>query len=758
MTAKAKYIGHDITHPQIWDKALGKAIFAADMVPAECLVLKAVRAGRHHAEILSIDTSAAERIPGVVRVFTAKDIPGRNTVGIINKDHPVLAEGKIRSMADAVALVAAETEEAAQAGCRAVKVEYRDLPAILNPSDALKDGAPPIHKDGNLLFNRIVKKGDVDAGFARAANVVEKEYRTQAVEHCPMEPDAGFGYIDDDGALAIVVCTQNPHFDQGEVCAVFDLPPEKVRIIQAVTGGGFGSKLDISVQCFIAAALYHLKRPAKYLYNKEESFLATGKRHPMWIRVKTGVDGDGKLVACSCHIVADGGAYGSYGIAVVTRAAVHATGPYEVPNVDVSAKEVYTNNLFAGAMRGFGTPQIAFAYEAQMDMHARALGLDPVEIRLRNALKPGCRTATGQLLRDSLGLPDCLRAVRPHYDEAMAAWVKEAPSEPTRRRGVGIGAMWYGCGNTAAANPAGAQVEIDDSGKVTLFTGAADIGQGSSIVLLQLAGEVLGLHPDEFRLVSADTRYTTNAGATSASRQTYISGNAVVQAAAGLADALKAKAAEALGVDAGEIELADGAAVAGNGKKASFAELAKGLSERRYEGFFDPDTTPLDPATGQGNPYGTYAFACQMAQVEVDVLTGEVDVVRVVAAHDVGRAVSPANLAGQIAGGIGIGQGYALMEEFVTGSTESLTDYHIPTVCDMPEVVPIIVESAEPSGPFGAKGIGEPALVPTAPAIVAGIEMALGVRIYELPANLERVLDASRQAGWFDIFSPCKGP
>lgn len=754
--SEAKYIGKNLIHPRIWEKARGDALFAADTCPDDALVLKALRAGRYHAEIVSIDYSEAEKMPGVVRIFTAKDIPGRNAVGIINKDHPILAEGKIRSLADAVALVAAETEEAAQAAVKAIKVEWKELPALLTPQEALKDDAPAIHEKGNLLFRRAVIRGDVEEAFAKAAHVVENDYYTPCIEHCYMEPDAGYGYVDEDGALAVVVCTQNPHYDLGDMAALMDLPEEKIRIIQAVTGGGFGSKLDISVQGFICIALYHLKRPVRYFYNKEEAFLATGKRHPMWIKMKTAVDQDGKLTACRARIIEDGGAYGSYGIAVATRAAVHATGPYEVPNADIEALEVYTNNLFCGAMRGFGTPQVAFAYETQLELHAKALKLDPIEIRLRNALKPGAVTATGQELEHSLGLPDCLNEVKPYYDQAVNEWAKEKPSGPTRRRGVGVGAMWYGVGNTAAQNPSTAQIKLDLDGQVTLFTGCADIGQGSSLVLLQVAGEILGLHPDKFKLVSADTKYTTNAGASSASRQTYISGNAVCGAANGLADMLLTRAVDRLKVAKDKLELVEGTVRSKNdpSKCLTFAELAKSIHHLGlplvWSGYFDPVTTPLDPVDGHGIPYATYAFACQMAQVEVDVLTGEVDVIKIVAAHDVGRAISPINLDGQIAGGVAIGQGFALTEEFEVGSTESLKDYHLVTTTDMPEVVPIIVESAEPSGPFGAKGIGEPALVPTAPAILNAIEMALGSRIYALPASLERVLEASREAGWFD--------
>lgn len=750
-----KYIGHDHIHPRIWEKARGKALYAADLIPSDALILKVLRAGRHHAEIVSIDTSEALAMPGVAGVFTSADIPGRNLMGIINKDHPVLAKDKIRSTADAVALVAAETEEIAEAAVKAIKVEWNDLPAILNADDALADGAPLIHENGNVLFARPMKRGDVAAAFASACHVVENEYQTPCIEHCYMEPDAGYGFIDDEGALAIVVCTQNPHYDRGDVAALMALPEEKVRIIQAVTGGGFGSKLDLSVQGLIAVALYHLKRPVALCYSREEAFLATGKRHPIKIKMKTGVDKDGRLVAMKASFIADGGAYGSYGIAVVTRAAVHATGPYEIPNIDVEALEVYTNHTFRGAMRGFGTPQAAFASETQLDMHAEALGLDPLEIRLLNSLKAGSTIGTGQVLKAGVGLVECLEAVKPHYHEAMNAWMKEAPSSPTRRRGVGVGAMWYGVGNTAAQNPATAQIELDLEGGLTLYTGCADIGQGSSLVFLQLAGEILGVVPEAFKLVSADTRYTTNAGATSASRQTYISGNAVCKAASDLADMLLTRAVDRLKTPKDKLELADGTVRVrdDHDKCLTFKQLAKSLHHfglpLKWSGYFDPDTTPLDEL-GQGTPYGAYAFACQMVQLEVDVLTAEVEVIRVVAAHDVGRAISPVNLAGQICGGVAMGLGFALLEEFEPGSTESLKDYHLFTATDMPEVVPIIVECPEPSGPFGAKGIGEPALVPTAPAAAGALYMAIGRRLFQLPANLERVMTACKEAGWDD--------
>jgi CO/xanthine dehydrogenase Mo-binding subunit len=405
-------------------------------------------------------------------------------------------------------------------------------------------------------------------------------------------------------------------------------------------------------------------------------------------------------------------------------------------------------------IRRVSVEQIAFAHESQIDLHAQDLGLDSLELRLRNCLRPGSTTATGQVLSASVGIGDCLAALEPHYKEALRTWAAK-PAAPHERNGIGVGAMWYGIGNTGVQNPSTARVEMDLDGAVTLYTGCADIGQGSSTVLSQITAEVLGLEPRAIRLVTADTRFTANAGATSASRQTYISGNAVKQAAEQLADVLRTEAADKLRAAAAALVFdAGGIAVAGKpDRRVAFAELARRIQAKggllAWQGCFDSQTVPLDPENGQGVPYATYAFAAQLALVSVDVLTGEVRVKKIVAAHDVGKAIHPENVIGQICGGIAMGLGFALMEEFEPGQTASMKDYHIPTCADTPEVVPIIIEAAEPTGPFGAKGEGEPALIPTAPAILNAIAEALGVRIYALPANLERVLAASIAAGHF---------
>ncbi len=750
-------IGQSIARFGAVEKVMGTARYCADIEIDSALTLRALRSGRPHAEIVRVDITPAMAVEGVVRIFTAADIPGSNLMGIINKDQPLLMQDKVRSISDPVALVAAESEAAAEEALAAIQVEYRDLPAVTDPEDALAAQAPQIHKKGNLLVKRVIKKGDAEAAFETCASIVEQCYRTPHIEHCYMEPDAGIGFVDEAGTLVIHASTQNPHYDHKEVVSLLGVEDDDVRIIQAVTGGGFGSKLDLNVQGFIGLALYHLKRPVRYVYSREEAFLATAKRHPLIIRMKTGANAEGRLVAMKTDIICDTGAYGSYGMAVASRSAVHATGPYAIEHVDIISRCVYTNTPFCGAMRGFGAPQMAFAHESQMDLHALDLGLDPLDFRLRNAVRIGAETATGQTLEASVGIQACLDAVAPHYANARSGWAMET-TDVYKRRGVGIGAMWYGIGNTGVQNPSTARVAMSPAGEVTLFTGCADIGQGSTTILSQMVAETLGLNPEEIRVVSADTKHTTNAGATSASRQTYISGNAVKDATDKLADVLLTEAVNrlrspksSLVFENGHIAVADGQAT--EKKHIALAQLARRIHDKggtlTWQGYFDPETIPLDPETGQGVPYATYAFACQMACVEVDVLTGMVRVEKIVAAHDVGKAIHPENVVGQICGGTAMGIGLAVMEEFATGATASLKDYHIPTIADMPDIVPIIIESPEPSGPFGAKGVGEPALIPTAPAILNGLANAIGQRIYQLPANLERVLAAAIQSGLF---------
>jgi CO/xanthine dehydrogenase Mo-binding subunit len=549
-----------------------------------------------------------------------------------------------------------------------------------------------------------------------------------------------------EGKIVVEVCTQNPHYDQSDLARLLGVPPERIRVIQTETGGGFGKKLDLSVQPYLALAAYHLKRPVRMAYTREESFLGTAKRHALWIDYESGMDAQGKLTAVKVDILGDSGAYASYGFAVCMRAAVHATGPYEVPHVLVNSRMVYTNNPWAGAMRGFGVPQVAFAHEGQMDGLADLLGLDPLELRLRNCLQTGSTTATGQVLKAGVGIGDCLRRLEKIY----RAWQPRVRSDGRFLRGLGMGAMYYGIGNTGVSNPSTAQMEFSPSGEVVVYTGAAEIGQGSDTVLAQMAAHYFGLPLEQVRLVRGDTERTTSAGASSASRQTYISGNAVLAAARDLERILKEGAAEKWKCTTEEITL-DGLEMKGPGGTAVpvteiVSRLARQGREAKGEGHFDPPVTVLDHASGQGDPYASYAFAAQLASVEVDTVSGLVRVPRVAAAHDVGRAIHRRAVRGQIAGGIVMGVGFATMEEFIPGKTDNFREYHMPTMADAPRITPLIIESREPTGPYGAKGVGEPSLIPTAPAIANGASRALGVRMTRLPLSLERVMEALEKA------------
>ncbi|PIV20400.1 MAG: aldehyde oxidase [Deltaproteobacteria bacterium CG03_land_8_20_14_0_80_45_14] len=738
-----KQVGIEIPKVDVIEKALGEAKYGADLPFRGPLHLKVLRSPKPHAKIVRIEMDEALRVPGVEGVFTAKDIPGKNLVGTINKDQPILASGRVRYIGDPVALIAAKTEEVAEEAVKKLVVVYEDLPSVFHPEEALQPYAPLIHEKGNLLLEFHVIKGDVQRGFKEAEVIVEETYTTTWVDHAYLEPDAGISYLDEEGRITVVCPTQNVHYDQKEMASALSLPLDQVRVIQCATGGGFGGRLDITVQCLLALAVFHLKKPVKIIYSREEVFQVTSKRHPLRIRYKSGAKKDGTLTAVEVDILGDTGAYASYGATVAIRSAVHATGPYQVPNVKVRSRMVYTNNPWSGAMRGFGVPQMAFAHESQMDLLAQALKMDPIEIRLKNSLRVGSETATGQTLMASVGIGETLKKVKEWRDRGAIS--KNDSKKPFIKKGIGIGSMWYGIGNTGIANPSTAQMEIGPNGEIRLFTGVADIGQGSDTILLQIASEGIGISLKEIRLIRADTALTTDAGATSASRQTYISGNAILSAIKNLKQEAIKEASQLLNLDEKDLFFEEGKVKSRTCLTTSIPikEVAKRCGKiLKGEGRFDPETTRLDPETGQGAPYATYAFATHLAEVEVDTETGKVKVNRVIASHDVGKAIHPMNVIGQIMGGVAMGTGFALMEEFVPGETTSFVNYLIPTSKDIPEVIPIIVEEEEPTGPFGAKGVGEPALIPSAPAILNAIADAIGQRIYHLPANLERVLEA----------------
>lgn len=740
-------IGVNISKVDALDKVLGASRYGGDLSIPDLIHLKVVRSTVPHAKIIGIETGEALKVKGVEKIFTAKDIPGKNRIGVIQKDQPVLASDRVRYVGEPIALIAAKTIEGAEEACQKVKVMYEEFPFIKTSEEALQLFAPSIHEKGNLLIEFNLIKGDVQIGFKEAEVIIEKTYTTTWVDHAYLEPDGGIAFWDEEERLTVLCPTQNVHYDQREVASFLDLPLEKVRIIQPTTGGAFGGRLDITIQCFLALAAFHLKRPVRLVYTREEVFQVISKRHPLKIRYRSGARKDGRLSAVEVDILGDTGAYASYGSTVAIRAAVHATGPYQVPHVRVRSRMAYTNNPWSGAMRGFGVPQIAFAHESQMDLLAKALKMDPLEIRKINALQVGSETATGQVLMASVGIQKTLDKIEEWKNKILP--YRLDPKRPFVRRGIGIGSMWYGIGNTGIANPSTAQIELSPEGEIKLYIGVADIGQGSDTALLQIASEGFGVELNEIQLIRADTSATTDAGATSASRQTYITGNAILKAIENLKREVLKEASSLLNEEEGDLFVEEG--FVKHRQKFCLALPIQEVARRarrtiRGEGYFDPETTRLDPKTGQGNPYATYAFATHLAEVEVDIETGKVRVLRIIATHDVGRAIHPKNVIGQIIGGVAMGVGFALMEEYIPGKTISFVNYLIPTSKDVPEIIPILIEDREPSGPFGAKGVGEPALIPSAPAILNAIADAIGERIYDLPANLERVLEAVQKS------------
>ena len=729
-------------------KVAGLEVYGADAVPADALWLRVVRSPHASARFTLGDLEAVRRAnPGLMRVLTVRDVPF-NGFGIYPdiKDQPVLADGLVRYRGEAVLALVGAREAVLRLRDDTLPIAWTLLPPVSNIDAARAVDAALVQADkpGNLLLDGGVRRGDVDAAFAQAAATAEIVIETPFVEHAYIEPEAGWARRVGE-RLEIHVSTQTPYMDRDEVASVMRLRPAQVRIVPTACGGGFGGKLDQSVQPLVALAAWLLDRPVACVYTRPESMMATTKRHPARIRARFGAMPDGRLSACDVDAVFDTGAYASWGPTVANRVPVHAMGPYAVPNVRTWGAALFTNNPPSGAFRGFGVPQAAIAHEAAMDSLADQLGIDRLEFRHRNALRVGDATATGQRLEHSAGLVACLDALWPHWRRALdtTARFNADAHNTSRRRGVGIGCMWYGIGNTSMSNPSTMRVGLARDGALTLYSGAVDIGQGSNTIMTQIAADALGLSMARFRLVAGDTDLTADAGKTSASRQTFVSGKAAELAGSDLRRHILrlANAGEqaTLALKGTVLAVSDGDAV----RRIELADLpaVSGDDVLVGEGTFDPPTTPLD-ADGQGIPYATYAFAAQIAEVDVDLELGTTKVLRVVAAHDVGRAINPMQVEGQIEGGIAQGLGLALMEEYLPGRTENLHDYLIPTVGDMPAIETILIEDREPLGPSGAKGVGEPGLVPTAPAILGAIDHATGARMTRVPVLPHRLLAA----------------
>ena len=743
-------IGHSIPRIDARDKVTGAALYSGDLTMPGMLHMKILFAGRPHARVVSIDTSKAEAFPGVVAVFTAKDVPV-NEYGLQRPDQPVLCgpalaplypsiskcgnggmkEGQseghdiVRFVGDQVAAVVAETEKAAEAAAKLIAVEYEDLPVVTDAVAAMQPGAPLVHPefgDSNVCVHDRIRKGDVEAGFAKADVIVESEYFTPVQEHAYLQPEAGLAYLDEEGRVTVKAGGQWTHTDRAQVAHALGLPDEQVRVIYPAIGGAFGGREDMSVQIALGLAAWKLKRPVKIIWSRKESILGHGKRHPMRLRAKWGATKDGKLVAAESEIIADGGAYMYTTNKVLGNATITSSGPYSMPNVKTDVYGVYTNNIPAAAFRGFGAPQALFMAEMQMSKLAEKLGMDPVEFRWRNALRQGDTLNVGTPVPGPVSVVQVIEAAHDRFGWSKKqspvishqSWLGSTqPSPVVRGRGFACGFKNVGFSFGYQEN-SWARVELhgkNEIERVVAWHAGAEVGQGTHTVMVQMVAEAVGVPVEKVTLMTSDTVNMGNPGSSSASRMTFMAGNAL--------------------------------------KGAGEAALAKWNAEEHpaiaeYT-FLGSKTTPFDKETGYATPNIAYAYVAQAVEVEVDTETGFVKVLRVVSADDVGRAINPALVEGQIEGGVVQAQGYALLENFLTKDgyvlTDQLSTYLIPTILDIPDVVePVIIEVPDPIGPWGARGLGELPFLPLAPAIAAAVHDATGVWFDDFPLTPERVL------------------
>jgi selenium-dependent xanthine dehydrogenase len=719
-------------------KVTGAHRFGADHRREGELHAVAVWSAHPHADLLSLDTSRALALEGVVAVLTAEDVPGQNAHGIIIPHQPVFVApgGRIRSISDVLALVVAESEALARAATEMVVAEYRLLEGVFTPREALKPGAPILHpprpgdEPSNVMYGTHVEKGSVEAAMAGADIVLEGCFRTPFIEHAYLEPEAGRAEIDDDGVVTVKMASQAVAFHHRGVSAVLDQPLEKVRLVHVSPGGGFGARNDLSLHPYLALAAFQCRRPVKMVLTRAESLRFHTKRHAMEHTVRLAADRDGQIVALTCDILADTGAYSSAGIPVLDQATLFATGPYDIANVRIKGLSVYTNNVACGAMRGFGIPQSAFAVESLMDDLAVRLGMSPFKLRRLNGLKVGSSTATGQVLKSSVPYLETLDLVEGALAEAERTL---PPPAPGHKRGVGVASCYKNVGlGLGLPEPTGVGIDLTAEGRILVRFGGAELGQGADTVVAQMAAQALRVPYALVDILSCDTARTPDGGITSASRTTFMSGNAVIEAAPLFLERLHA-------------------AMPGTTPttRETLAELAKLLQEKQKvlsvdHVYIPPPTFALEAAgEAESTKFISFSYATQAAIVDVDKTSGEVFVRKMIAVHDVGHTINPHGAQGQIEGSCLMGLGYAISEEFVLDrgylATDTLAKVGIPVMQDAPPIDVRLLEDPDPLGPYGAKGIAEAAAIPTAPAILNAVYHATGVRIRQLPATPDRV-------------------
>jgi CO/xanthine dehydrogenase Mo-binding subunit len=734
-------------------KVTGRAKFAADYNAVHQLYGKVLRSEYPHARILSIDSSNAKQLDGVEAVLTAQDIPGEKVIGIVVKNQAILAMDKVRYLGDGVALVAARSKEIAETALKLIKVDYEPLPVVSDPEAALEADAPKIHGADNVFVHHKVRKGDLAAGFAQADFILERRFRTPCIEHSYLEPEAVLAEPAEQGGVVLTGSVQNLFSSRRSVAAALKLDLNRVEIIQATLGGSFGGKDEVMTSMCCRAALLALAtgKPVKMVNGREESMLESYKRHPYVLYYKWGAKQDGSITAMEIKCIADGGAYASMSPFVTWRSVVQATGPYYCENVKADIFAVYTNNNYTGAMRGFGSPQVNFAIESMMDELGETVGKDPLEIRQQNGFRDGAVTATQQRLTHKVSLAEVLTKAADTAD-FQAKWKKyRALSAAPQKRGIGLACSYRGVSLGAEGmDAAGAIVSVQTDGSVIVSSGITDMGQGAQTQMSQIAAEVLGLSMDRIRFLNTNTSRVPDSGPTVASRGTIMGGSAAKKAAEIVRTTLVAVGAEMVKTAPDDCDLADNHLVKKrSGKRlASFAEVAAECFRRGKPmyglGWHKAPPTSWHEEEGNGEAYFTFVYGANVAEVEVDTETGKVNVLGFVSCHDVGRAINRNTVLGQFYGGVAMGLGYGLLEEFdykeAVPSQLNFDEYLIATSMDVPPIKGIIVENADATGPFGAKSVGEPTNEIAAPAIINAICNATGKRIREIPATLERVL------------------
>lgn len=733
---KTVVIGQTVRRIDALGKVTGETPYPGDIDIEGQLWMKIRFSDRAHARVLAIDTAEAEALPGVAGIFTAKHVPV-NEYGLVTKDQPVLCgpgstipgADIVRCYMDMVAVVVAETEAIAAEAARRIQITYEDLPAVFDPEEAMAEGAPQLHANlpNNQFCHYRIRLGDMEAGWARADVVIEDKFSTGYQEHAYLQPEAGLGYIDEEGRVTVIVAGQWVHEDQHLIAHALNLPAEQVRVIYPAIGGAFGGREDMSVQIVLGLAAYYLRRPVKVLWSREESILYHHKRHPIKIRARWGATRDGQLTAIEATVIGDAGAYNYTSTKVLANANLMVTGPYVFPNCHIDTYAVATNNIPTGAFRGFGAPQAAFAAEGMMNRLADALGIDPVALRLKNVIREGSYLSVGTPLPAGVSMPQVIEACarESFWIDGAAGWQRqpvEQPAEPWRRRGIGFACGFKNVGYSFGfPEQSWATVELHGGAEieqVIVRHAGAEVGQGAHTVMVQMAADAVGVSMDKVRLLSHDTAETQTSGSSSASRMTFMAGNAIKGAA----------------------------------ERALAAWQAEERPARATYQYRPPKTTPYDPMTGKAEPNFAYGYVAQAVEVEVDIETGLVRVLRVVCADDVGHAVNPQLVQGQIEGAVVQALGYALMEHLISREgrilNPYLSTYLIPTVLDVPiEVKSVILEYPDPIGPWGARGMAEMPFLPLAPAIAAAIYDATGVWLNELPMIPDRVVAALRAHG-----------